>query len=115
MLNMQGKERKSFFFRVSFDSSFVSPYVLEKPKTPPVEYIRWVKSCGVSLELKLLWLLPGEALVGEVPVLRGLEVDGLGEVELLDNDTGSHVEVVADDLDKLVGGLARGAIRLNEQ
>jgi hypothetical protein len=61
--------------------------------------------CGRSLELKLLWLLPGEVLVGEVPVLSGLVVDGLGEIELLDNDPRSHIKVVADDLDELVRGL----------
>jgi hypothetical protein len=60
---------------------------------------------GRSLELKLLRLLPGEVLVGEVPVLSGLVVDGLGEIELLDNDTRSHIKVVADDLDELVRGL----------
>ena len=43
-------------------------------------------------------------------VLGGLEVDGLGKVELLDNDTGAEVEVVADDLDELVRGLLRGAV-----
>jgi len=45
-----------------------------------------------------------------VAVLGGLEVDGLGKVELLDNDTGAEVEVVADDLDELVRGLLRGAV-----
>ena len=43
-------------------------------------------------------------------VLGGLKVDGLGKVELLDNDTGAEVEVVADDLDKLIGVLLRGAV-----
>lgn len=55
------------------------------------------------LELQGLGLLPAEALVGaEVAVLGRLEVDGLGQVELLDNDTGSQVKVVTDDLDQLV-------------
>jgi hypothetical protein len=45
-----------------------------------------------------------------VAVLGRLEVDGLGQVELLDNDTGAQVEVVADDLDKLIRGLVRGAV-----
>jgi hypothetical protein len=42
-----------------------------------------------SLELKLLWLLPCKVLVGEMAVLSGLEVDGLGKVEFLDDNTGS--------------------------
>lgn len=58
-----------------------------------------------DLELKLLGLLPGEALVGEVTVLGGLVVDGVGQVELLDNYTGAEIEVVVDDLNKLIGGL----------
>lgn len=59
-----------------------------------------------GLELELLGLLPAEALVGtEVTVLGSLEVDGLVQVELPDNDTRSEVKVVPDDLDKLLGGL----------
>lgn len=63
------------------------------------------------LELEGLGLLPGEGLVGaEVTVLGGLAVDGAGEVELLDDDTGAQVEVLVDDLDELVRGLVRGAV-----
>lgn len=54
------------------------------------------------LELKGLGLLPREVLVGEVTVLGGRGVDGLGQVKVLDNDTGTEVEVVPDDLDELV-------------
>ena len=43
----------------------------------------------------------------------GLEVDGAGKVELLDNHTGTHVEVLADDGDELVGGLVGGAVRVD--
>ncbi len=43
-------------------------------------------------------------------VLGSLEVDGLGEVKLLDDDTGAQVEVVADDLDELIRGLGGGAV-----
>lgn len=68
------------------------------------------------LELKRLRLLPGKGLVGaEVAVLGRLEVDGLGQVQLLDNDTRAHVEVVADDLDQLVGRLLGCAVGLDEQ
>jgi hypothetical protein len=49
-----------------------------------------------------------------VTVLGSLEVDWLGQVELLDNDTWSHVEVVADNLDKLIRGLVRGTVGINE-
>jgi len=45
-----------------------------------------------------------------VSVLGSLEVDGLGEVKLLDNDTGAEVEVVTDDLDKLIRVSLRGAV-----
>lgn len=65
----------------------------------------------LGLELEGLGLLPGEALVGaKVAVLGRLEVDGLGKVELLDNDTGAEVEVGADDLDELIRVLLRGAV-----
>lgn len=47
-------------------------------------------------------------------VLGGLEVDGLGEIQLLDDDTGPHVEVGANDLDKLVRSLLRSAVGLDE-
>ena len=66
------------------------------------------------LEAQSLWLLPGEALVGEVAVLGSLTVDWVGQVELLDNDTWTHVEVVANDLNKLCRGLVRCAVGLNE-
>lgn len=36
-------------------------------------------------------------------ILCRLAVDGSGEIELLDNDARSEVEVVVDDLHELVG------------
>jgi hypothetical protein len=68
----------------------------------------------VHLELKLLGLLPGEALVGEVTVLGGRVVNGVGKVEFLDDDTGAEIEVVLDDLNKLVRRLVRGTVGLDE-
>lgn len=66
------------------------------------------------LELESLGLLPGEALVGtKVAVLGSLEVDGAVQVELADNDTRSHVEVVTDDLDELLRGLLGGTVGVN--
>ena len=72
------------------------------------------KSHSSNLELEGLGLLPGEVGVGEVTVLGSLAVDGVGEVKLLDNDTGAHVEVGVDDLNKLLGAAVRGAVGLNE-
>jgi hypothetical protein len=69
----------------------------------------------VNLELELLGLLPGEVLVGEVAVLGGCVVDRVGEVQLLDNDTRTEVKVLVDNLNKLLGGLVRGAVCLNEE
>ena len=66
------------------------------------------------LELEGLGVLPREGRVREVAVLRGLAIDGVGEVELLDDDARPEVEVLADDLDELVGRLERGAVRLDE-
>lgn len=62
------------------------------------------------LELESLGLLPGEVLVGEVTVLGGLVVDGLGQVKLADNDTGAEIKVAANDLDELVRRLLRSAV-----
>ena len=65
----------------------------------------------VNLELEFLGLLPAEGLVGtEVAVLGSLEVDRVVQVELTDNNTRSKVEVVSDDLDKLLGGLLGGTV-----
>lgn len=66
------------------------------------------------LELELSWLLPAEVLVGEVAVLGRLAVDGLGEVQVLDNHTGTHVKVVANDLDKLFRRLVGSSVGLDE-
>jgi hypothetical protein len=68
----------------------------------------------ISLELKLLGLLPCKVLVGEVTVLGGLEIDGVDEVEFLDDDTGAEIEVLVDDFDELSGRLVRGAVGLDE-
>lgn len=69
---------------------------------------------GVHLELQSLGLLPAEALVGtKVTILGGLEVDGLGQVKLLDNDTGSQVEVVTDNLDELIRAFGRGTVGID--
>lgn len=43
-------------------------------------------------------------------VLGSLEVDGAVQAQLTNNDTGSQVEVLVDDLDELLGGLVRGAV-----
>lgn len=76
-----------------------------------------MKSTSVMtcLELELLGLLPGEGLVAEVAVLGSAVVDGVGEVELLDDDTGTEIEVLADDLDKLLRVLVGGSVVLNEE
>lgn len=47
-------------------------------------------------------------------VLGGLEVDWLGQVELLDDHSRAEVEVGADDLLKLVRGLIGGSVRVDE-
>lgn len=47
-------------------------------------------------------------------VLGGLAVDWLGEVEVLDHDTRAEVEVVSDNLHKLIRGLGRGTVGFDE-
>lgn len=62
------------------------------------------------LELQLLRLFPRVFLVGEVTVRGGLEVDGTGQVQFLDDDTGSQVKVVLDDFDQFFRRTVRGAV-----
>lgn len=47
-------------------------------------------------------------------VLSCLKVDWLGQVEILDDDTGSQVEIGADDGNKFVRGLIRGTVGVNK-
>lgn len=67
------------------------------------------------LNLKCLWLLPGEVLVCEVAVLCGSVVNWLSKIKLLNDDAGPHVEVVTNDLDEFVRSLVRSAVCLYEQ
>jgi hypothetical protein len=62
----------------------------------------------------LLGLLPRELGVAEVTVLSGLAVDGLLKAEVLDDDTGTEVPVLADDLDELLVGFLSGAVCVDE-
>ena len=67
------------------------------------------------LKLQRLRLLPREALVGEMPIPRRAIVNRLRQVQLLDNDTRPHVEVLADDAHELVAALVARAVRLDEE
>lgn len=46
-------------------------------------------------------------------ILRGLVVDGLGQVKLLYNNTGSQVKILADDSNQLIARLIGSSIRIN--
>lgn len=52
-----------------------------------------------NLKVQLLGLFPGKGLIGEVAVLCGSAVDGVDQVEFLDNNTRSQIEVLVDDFD----------------
>jgi len=64
-----------------------------------------------DLVLKLLGLLPGEALLltTEVRVAGGSRVLGLEEVELTDDASRAEVEVLEDDVEELAVSLADGS------
>lgn len=67
-----------------------------------------------NLERQRLGLLPAEILVGaEVTELGGLVVDWPGQVKLLDNDTGSQVEVGTDNINKLLSSLVGGTVSVD--
>ena len=68
-----------------------------------------------NLELESLGLFPGEALVAKVAILGGSAVDGVSEVQFLDNDTGSEVEVVVYDFDEFSAGLIAGSVCFDEE
>jgi len=50
-----------------------------------------------------------------VTILGGLEIDGLCQIEFLDDDAGTHVKVVPDDINEFIGGLARRAIGIDKK
>lgn len=88
--------------------------MLKRPDFVPVQLRNKTLQKTQTLPFQGLGLLPGEFLVGEVAVLGGLAVDRLDEIKLLNNNTGSKVEVGADDGDQLVRALLRGAVGLNK-
>lgn len=53
-------------------------------------------------------------MIREVPVFGCLEIDWSRKVELLDDDTWPHIEILSDDLDQLFRGLARGTVGINK-
>ena len=67
-----------------------------------VESLTGSWQCESRLKFEGLGLLPAEVLVGEVSVLCGLEVDRLGQVELLDNNAWSQIEVLENNLNELI-------------
>ena len=102
------------FFNFQIPITPCPPLVLQDAQDWRGGRIRRKQLRVVRLQLKLLGLLPGEVGVGEVSVLGRLAVDGLDEVELLDNDTGPEVKVLVDDSDELFRSLVRGSIGLDE-
>lgn len=68
-----------------------------------------------GLVLELLRLLPVEVLVGEVTVLGGLEVDWLRQIELLYDNTRTHIKIVPNDVDEFIGRPARCTIGLDKK
>jgi hypothetical protein len=59
-------------------------------------------------------LFPGEFFTTKVTVGSSLLVDGLEEVEFLDNDTRTEVEVVANDFNQFSLRLFRGTVSINK-
>ena len=68
----------------------------------------------MRLKFQLLRLLPGEVLVREVAVFGRLEINWSRKVELFDDNTWPHIEVLSDDLDQLVRRLVRGTVRVDK-
>ncbi len=66
------------------------------------------------LVLQSLGLLPSEVLVREMAILCCLAIDWFREVEFLNDDSRSEVEVVQDDVHQFVRRLFRSAVCLYE-
>jgi hypothetical protein len=66
------------------------------------------------LQFQRLRFLPREILVGEVAILCCLAIDGSGQVELADDHTRSHVEILLDNVNQLLRGQVRSPVRLNK-
>lgn len=65
---------------------------------------------SIPLKLERLWLFPGKRLVGEMAILCRLTVDWSDEIEFLDNDTGTQIKVVENNLDELVRRTVRCSV-----
>lgn len=66
-----------------------------------------------DLELKRLWLFPGEFRPPKMPVTGGVVIDGLKEVEFLYNDARTKVKIVEDDLENVPVRSRASAIRVD--
>lgn len=58
--------------------------------------------------------VPGELITTKVTVAGGLGVDGLEEIQLLDDDTGTEVEVPLDDGEDLLVRLGTGTVGVDK-
>ena len=47
-------------------------------------------------------------------ILRRLEVDGVCQVQILDDNAWAEIEIVSNNLDKLVGSLVRSSVCIDE-
>ena len=62
------------------------------------------------LKFELLGGFPGKAIAPEVAVGRGLLVDGVLQLKIFDNLARAEVEILLDDLQKLLLALRRRAV-----
>lgn len=88
--------------------------MLKRPDFVPVQLRNKTLQKTQTLPFQGLGLLPGEFLVCEMTILGSTAVDGVGEVQLLDNHTRSEVKVVANNLDQLITALGAGTITLDK-
>jgi len=63
-----------------------------------------------TLKLQGLGLFPSEDVTTKVTVRGGLLEDGVLELEVLDDATGSEIKVFFDDLHQLLRGFGSGAV-----
>merc|ERR1712168_630386 len=73
-------------------------------------FLKTLNSFSFSLKRKLFGVLPREAVATEMTISGGLLVDGVLQLEVLDDSAWAEVEVLLDDIQKLLLALCRRTV-----
>merc|ERR1712168_1522379 len=73
-------------------------------------FLKTLNSFSFSLKRKLFGVLPREAVATEMTISGGLLVDGVLQLKVLDDSAWAEVEVLLDDIQKLLLALRRRTV-----